>query len=147
MVFIKDLVESWHVTSLFFHLVGWEESPQLPGSYILGKRTAMELRPEKPRFLSSSSPQKSLQSMDVYQGFSCCRVLCKQAAPSLSKQELWEKYSNDLKLRSFLVPWISMFLGLWGSPLVVKGLQGLFCPAPHKSQHVLRCSGIHRKSR
>lgn len=134
--FIKDLMESWHVSSsscLVFHLVVWEGSPQLPGSHIWGKWTDVELWPEESHFLSSSPPQKSLQSMGVCKDSHVAKSSANQAAFSLSKQELWERCNNGLKPQSFPVSQGCTFLGLWGSPLVVKGLRGLFWPAPHKS--------------
>lgn len=122
--FIKELMESLGVSSLsylVFHLVGWKESSQLPGSHMLGKLPAVELRLEESHFLNSSVPHKSLQSMGIYKyshiaRSSAIRVLlaCQRSSCGRNTEMAW--ISN--------VPWSCTFL-------VVKGLQGLFHPAPH----------------
>lgn len=97
--FIKELMETLGVSSLsylVFHLVGWEESSQLPGSHMLGRLPALELRLEESQFLSSSVPNKSLKPMGVYKYSHITRSF------SLSEQELWEEYRNGLKLQCSL---------------------------------------------
>lgn len=96
-------MENWNMSSsscFIFHLVGWKKSPHL-GSHILGKSTAVEPRPEVPRFLSFSSPQKSLHSLGAYMLLDSLQFIY-QAPCSLSKQELWSqvapKFSSPLGL-------------------------------------------------
>lgn len=115
--FIKELMETLGVSSLsylVFHLVGWEESSQLPGSHMLGKLPALELRLEESQFqISPCSPWVSTSIPTspgplAFRNRSCGR----------NTEMAWS--SN--------VPWSCTFLG---QPLVVKGLQRLFHPAPH----------------